>query len=63
MFSVRQALDSDIVSLLAFSTFRFLPLTNVSILMLNFTERRAADDYLNKILSKCALVKCVTLIT
>ncbi len=34
----------------------FSPLTNVSILMLNFTELMAADDYLNWILSKCALV-------
>ncbi len=43
MFSVRQALLTltRIVSLLAFSTFCFLPLTNVSILMLNFTEGKA----------------------
>ncbi len=34
----------------------FSLLTNVSILMLNFTELMAADDYLNWILSKCALV-------
>ncbi len=34
----------------------FSPLTNVSILMLNFTELMAADDYLNWILPKCALV-------
>ncbi len=34
----------------------FSPLTNVSILMLNFTELMAADDYLNWILqSKCSL--------
>ncbi len=50
----KHSADSDtiIVPSLAFSTFRFLPisfppLTNVSILMLNFTERMAADDYLN----------------
>ncbi len=35
----------------------FSPLTNVSILMLNFTELMAADDYLNWILPKCALVR------
>ncbi len=34
----------------------FSPLTNLSILMLNSTERIAADDYLNLILPKCALV-------
>ncbi len=34
----------------------FSPLTNLSILMLNFTELMAADDYLNLILPKCALV-------
>ncbi len=34
----------------------FSPLTNVSILMLNFTELMAADDYLNFILPKCTLV-------
>ncbi len=34
----------------------FSPLTNVSILMLNFTELMAADDYLNLILPKCASV-------
>ncbi len=34
----------------------FSPLKNVSILMLNFTELMAADDYLNLILPKCALV-------
>ncbi len=34
----------------------FYPLTNLSILMLNFTELMAADDYLNLILPKCALV-------
>ncbi len=34
----------------------FSPLKNVSILMLNFTELMAADDYLNLILPKCVLV-------
>ncbi len=34
----------------------FSPLTNLSIMMLNFTELMAADDYLNLILPKCALV-------
>ncbi len=34
----------------------FSPLTNLSILMLNFTELMAADDYFNWILPKCALV-------
>ncbi len=34
----------------------FSPLTNLSILMLNFTELMAADDYLNWILPKCTLV-------
>ncbi len=34
----------------------FSPLTNVSILKLNSTELMAADDYLNWILPKCALV-------
>ncbi len=34
----------------------FSPLTNLSILMLNFIELTAADDYLNGILPKCALV-------
>ncbi len=34
----------------------FSPLTNVSILMLNFTELMAADEYLNLILPKCTLV-------
>ncbi len=34
----------------------FSPLTNLSILMLNFTELMAADDYLNLILPKCVLV-------
>ncbi len=33
----------------------FSPLTNLSILMLNFTELIAADDYLNWILPKCTL--------
>ncbi len=43
----------------------FSPLTNLSVLMLNFTELMAADDYLNWILPKCTLVivKCVALIT
>ncbi len=35
----------------------FSPLTNLSILMLSFTELMAADDYLNRILPKSALVK------
>ncbi len=34
----------------------FSPLTNLSILMLNFTELMTADDYLSLILPKCALV-------
>ncbi len=34
----------------------FSPLTNVSILMLNFTELMTADDYLNLILPMCAFV-------
>ncbi len=34
----------------------FSPLTNLSILMLNFTELMVADDYLNWILPKCVLV-------
>ncbi len=33
----------------------FSPLTNLSILMLNFTELMAADDYLNLILRACSL--------
>ncbi len=33
----------------------FSPLTNLSTLMLNFTELMAADDYLNWILPKCSL--------
>ncbi len=37
----------------------FSPLTNLSILMLNFTELMAADDYLNWILPKCAACKCL----
>ncbi len=43
----------------------FSPLTNLSILMLSFSELMAADDYLNWILPKCVLVfvKCVTLFT
>ncbi len=36
----------------------FSPLTNLSILMLNFTELMAADDYLNLILPKCVACKC-----
>ncbi len=36
--------------------FSFYHLTNLSILMLNFTEPMAADDYLNWILPKCALI-------
>ncbi len=34
----------------------FSPLTSLSILMLNFTELMADDDYLNLILPKCVLV-------
>ncbi len=34
----------------------FSPLTILSILMLNFTELMAADDYLNLMLPKCVLV-------
>ncbi len=34
----------------------FSPLTNLSILTLNFTELMAAEDYLNWIQPKCALV-------
>ncbi len=34
----------------------FSPLTHLFILMLSFTELMAADDYLNRILPKCALV-------
>ncbi len=33
----------------------FSPLTNLSIMMLSFTELMAADDYLNWILPKCGL--------
>ncbi len=34
----------------------FSPLTNASILMLNFTELMTAQDYFNLILQKCVLV-------
>ncbi len=37
----------------------FSPLTNVSILMPNFTELMAADDYFNLILPKCGACKCL----
>ncbi len=36
----------------------FSPSTNYSILMLNFTELMAAEDYLNSIPPKCNSVKC-----
>ncbi len=36
----------------------FPPLTNVSFLMLNFTELMAADDYLHWILHKVRTCKC-----
>ncbi len=44
MFSVRQAHSRSFAGIFHIL---FPPLTNVSILMLNFTEGMAADDYLN----------------
>ncbi len=46
MFSVRQAHSPSFADI--FHIWKcFQPWTNVSILMLNFNERKAADDYMN----------------